>query len=100
MAMTRGLNNALDNLADWILNESTGDDLELLEILQGLISPLMFQALCLKLERCEVHICDVHICEDDEADCPAGAEAQQQRWQQEEALGHMLTGATIEELGD
>lgn len=92
--LLRGADIALDKLADVLLNE-VADDLEVLEILQGLMPPLMFQALCAKLEVCEVHICDVHICEDDEADCPAGAEAKLRN--QQNSSGHMLIEGQIEE---
>jgi len=51
------------------------DSLEWLEVLNGLLPPLMFEGLCDALEVCEVHIVDYRICADDLADCPAGAEA-------------------------
>lgn len=53
-------------------DEPSSKELELLELLNPIMTAVDFEHLCQMLEICEVHICDHRICEDDQDNCAAG----------------------------
>lgn len=72
--MTAYHNEAIDKLADFMLDQFL-DLPQAAELLHGVMTPIDFEHLCQKIEICEIHFCDYRICEDDQDDCPSGAEA-------------------------
>lgn len=59
----------LDALADRILSEDAGLDIDDMPALMDLLTAKAFMRLCIRLDLCPYHHCDIDTCNDDGRDC-------------------------------